>query len=162
VVVLESRRRLRELRERLAALEPPPVQLVAVGAGETAVGEVAALNPALSRQRRQRGMAFWLIPFGFLAGLTFTQITDLHTFSALGPWGEPLVGGLLGMGSGWLGSFVGAASVTSEGDDRIRTLRNRLAEGSWLLIVQPAAGSEVPWSLLREAQPKAMVRLDEG
>jgi hypothetical protein len=162
VVVLESRRRLRELRERLATLEPPPLQLVAVGAGETTLEEVDALNPALSRQRRQRGMALWLIPFGFLAGLTFTQITDLHTFSALGPWGEPLVGGLLGMGSGWLGSFVAAASVTSEGDDRIRTLRNRLAEGSWLLIVQPAMGTEVPWSLLREAQPKAMVRLDEG
>lgn len=162
VVVLESRRRLRELREQLAALQPPPLQLVAVGAGETPVGEVTALNPAFSRQRRQRNMALWLIPFGFLAGLTFTQITELHTFAALGPWGEPLIGGLLGMGSGWLGSFVGAASVASEGDDRIRTLRNRLDEGSWLLLFQPAAGTEVPWTLLRQAQPKTLVRLDEG
>ncbi len=162
VVVLESRRRLRELRERLSTLQPPPQQLVAVGAGETPLADVTILNPAFSRQRRQRGMALWLIPFGFLAGLTFTQITDLHTFSALGPWGEPLVGGLLGMGSGWLGSFVAAASVPSEGDDRIRTLRNRLEEGSWLLLFQPAAGTDVPWALLREAQPKAMVRLDEG
>ena len=162
VVVLESRKRLRDLRERLAGLQPPPLQLVAVGAGETPLGEVTALNPAFSRQRRQRGMALWLIPFGFLAGLTFTQITDLQTFSALGSWGEPLVGGLLGMGSGWMGSFVAAASVPSEGDDRIRTLRNRLEEGSWLLLFQPAAGTEVPWALLREAQPKALVRLDEG
>lgn len=162
VVVLESRRRLRELREQLAALQPPPLQLVAVGAGETPVGEVTALNPAFARQRRQRNMALWLTPFGFLAGLTFTQITDLHTFAALGPWGEPLIGGLLGMGSGWLGSFVGAASVASEADDRIRTLRNRLDEGSWLLLFQPAAGTEVPWTLLRQAQPKTLVRLDEG
>ena len=162
VVVLESRKRLRELRERLAGLQPPPLQLVAVGAGETPMGEVTALNPAFARQRRQRSMALWLIPFGFFAGLTFTQITDLHTFSALGPWGEPLVGGLLGMGSGWMGSFVAAASVPSEGDDRVRTLRNRLEEGSWLLLLQPAAGTEVPWALLREARPKAMVRLDEG
>ncbi len=162
VVVLESRKRLRELRERLASLQPPPRQLVAVGTGETPLGEVPALNPSFSRQRRQRGMALWLIPFGFLAGLTFTQITDLHTFSALGPLGEPLVGGLLGMGSGWLGSFVAAASVPSEGDDRIRTLRNRLEEGSWLLLLEPAAGTEVPWTVLRAAQPKAMIRLDEG
>lgn len=162
VVVLESRKRLRELRERLASLQPPPRQLLAVGSGETPPGEVAALNPSFARQRRQRSMALWLLPFGFLAGLTFTQITDLHTFSALGSWGEPLVGALLGMGSGWLGSFVAAASVPTEADDRIRTLRNRLEEGSWLLLFQPAAGTEVPWTLLREAQPKAMVRLDEG
>lgn len=162
VVVLESRRRLRELRERLAALQPPPLQLVAVGAGETPFEEVALLNPAFARQRRQRSMALWLIPFGFFAGLTFTQITDLQTFAALGSWGEPLVGGVLGMGSGWLGSFVAAASVASEGDDRIRTVRNRLEEGGWLLLLQPATGTEVPWALLREAQPKAVVRLDEA
>lgn len=162
VVVLESRKRLRELRDQLAALQPPPAQLLAVGSGETPPEEVEELNPAFARKRRQKGMALWLIPFGFLAGLTFTQITDLHTFSALGPWGEPLIGGLLGMGSGWLGSFVAAASVTSEADDRIRTLRNRLEEGSWLLLLQPAPGAEVPWTLLQQARPKAVVRLGEG
>ncbi|MFM7237631.1 MAG: hypothetical protein ACKOYK_12865 [Cyanobium sp.] len=162
VVVLESRKRLRELRDQLAALQPPPAQLLAVGRGETPPEEVEELNPAFARKRRQQGMALWLIPFGFLAGLTFTQITDLHTFSALGPWGEPLIGGLLGMGSGWLGSFVAAASVTSEADDRIRTLRNRLEEGSWLLLLQPAPGAEVPWTLLQQARPKAVVRLGEG
>jgi hypothetical protein len=66
------------------------------------------------------------------------------------------------MGSGWLGSFVAAASVTSEADDRIRTLRNRLEEGSWLLLLQPAPGAEVPWTLLQQARPKAVVRLGEG
>jgi len=162
VVVLESRRRLRELRDQLAALQPPLASLVAVGEGETPLEQVAELNPALARQRRQKGMALWLIPFGFFAGLTFTQITDLQTFAALGPWGEPLVGGLLGMGSGWMGSFVAAASVSSEVDDRIRTLRNRLEEGSWLLVLEPATGTEVPWSVLQQARPKAVVRLGEG
>jgi hypothetical protein len=162
VVVLESRKRLRDLRQRLAALQPAPRQLVAVGEGESRLEDVVELNPAFNRQRRQRQMAVWLIPFGFLAGLTFTQITELRTFSALGPWGEPLMGGLLGMGSGWLGSFVAAASVNAEGDDRVRTLRNRLEEGAWLLLVQPAVGAEVPWALLRESRPKAVVRLEES
>ncbi|MEB3258709.1 MAG: hypothetical protein VKN83_10415 [Cyanobacteriota bacterium] len=162
VVVLDSRKRLRELRDQLAALQPPLAKLVAVGSGETPLATLEELNPAFARQRRQKGMALWLIPFGFLAGLTFTQITDLHTFSALGPWGEPLIGGLLGMGSGWLGSFVAAASVSSEVDDRIRALRNRLEEGSWLLLVEPAAGVDVPWTLLQQARPKAVVRLGEA
>jgi hypothetical protein len=109
-------------------------------------------------------MVRWLMPFGFLAGLTFTQITELHTFDGLGlgRWGEPLIGGLLGMGSGWMGSFAAAASVSSEEDDRIRSLRNRLEEGNWLLLVEPAAGQEMPWTLLQQSRPKAVVRLGEG
>ena len=113
VVVLAERKRLRQLQEQLAALTPPPQRLVAIGAGETDVATVAELNPALTRQLRQRRMATWLIPFGFFAGLTFTFITDLDTFAFAGPIGSHLIGGLLGLGSGWMGSFAAAASVSS-------------------------------------------------
>ncbi len=162
VVVLDDRNRLQQLRETLAAQEPAPRLLLAIGAGETPLREVAQLDASAARRRLQRAMARWLIPFGFLAGLTFTQITDLHTFDFAGPWGQPLLGGLLGMGSGFLGSFAAAASVGSEQDDRIRALRNRLEEGCWLLLIEPAPGREVPWSVLQQARPKGVVRLGEG
>jgi len=162
VVVLSERKRLRQLREQLAALTPPPVRLVAIGKGETDMTEVVELNPALTRRLRQRGMARWLLPFGFFAGLTFTFITDLDTFAFAGSWGSHLIGGILGLGSGWLGSFAAAASVTSEADDRIRTLRNRLEEGNWLLLVETASGMEMPWTRLQEARPKAVVRLNDA
>ncbi len=162
VVVLDDRSRLQQLRETLAARQPAPQLLLAIGAGETPLQEVAQLDASAARRRLQRAMVRWLIPFGFLAGLTFTQITDLHTFDFAGPWGQPLIGGLLGMGSGFLGSFAAAASVGSEQDDRIRALRNRLDEGCWLLLVEPAPGSEVPWSVLQQARPKGVVRLGEG
>ena len=162
VVVLAERKRLRQLQEQLAALTPPPQRLVAIGAGETDVATVAELNPALTRQLRQRRMATWLIPFGFFAGLTFTFITDLDTFAFAGPIGSHLIGGLLGLGSGWMGSFAAAASVSSEADDRVRTLRNRLEEGNWLLLVETATGVEIPWTRVQEAKPKAVVRLNEG
>jgi len=162
VVVLAERKRLRQLQEQLAALTPPPQRLVAIGAGETDVATVAELNPALSRQLRQRRMATWLIPFGFFAGLTFTFITDLDTFAFAGTWGSHLIGGLLGLGSGWMGSFAAAASVSSEADDRVRALRNRLEEGNWLLLVEMPNGIEVPWTRLQLAKPKAVVRLNEN
>jgi hypothetical protein len=73
-----------------------------------------------------------------------------------------VIGGLLGMGSGWMGSYAAAASVVSEEDDRIRGLRNRLEEGSWLLVVEPAQGQDMPWTLLQEARPRAVVRLGES
>ncbi len=161
VVVLDDRERLRALREELAAVQPPLSQLVAIGPGETDPATVERLDPTTARRRRQRSMARWLLPFGFLAGLTFTQITDLHTFSALGPWGEPVVGGLLGLVSGWMGSFAAAFSVASEDADRVRGLRNRLEEGQWLLLLEPAAGQDVPWTTVQRARPKAVVRLGE-
>ncbi|WP_255002310.1 hypothetical protein [Cyanobium sp. HWJ4-Hawea] len=161
VVVLADRKRLHQLHSQLAERQPPMVQLLAIGEGETAFADVARLNPAAARQRRQRSMARWLIPFGFFAGLTFTYMTDLDTFAFAGEWSQHLVGALLGMGSGWMGSFAAAASVSSEEDDRIRSLRNRLEEGSWLLLVETPFGVEMPWALLQQAKPRAVVRLDD-
>jgi hypothetical protein len=161
VVVLDDRKRLLQLRDRLAEHQPAPATLVLIGEGETAFAAVDRLNPATARRRRQKAMARWLMPFGFLAGLTFTQMTDLQTFAALGPWGEPVVGGLLGMVSGLMGSYAAAASVASEEDDRLRILRNRLEEGNWLLLVEPADSESMPWPLVQQARPKAVVRLGE-
>jgi hypothetical protein len=162
VVVLDDRKRLATLKERLAAADPAPLKLLTIGQGETDIASVERLDPTASRRRRQRSMVRWLLPFGFLAGLTFTQITDLHTFDALGPWGQPVVGGLLGMISGWMGSYAAAASVASEEDDRIRSLRNRLDEGNWLLLIEPAGDGEPPWTLIQQARPRAVIRLGDS
>ena len=161
VVVLADRKRLQQLRERLGEHQPPMAQLVAIGEGETPLAAVDRLNPAAARRNRQRSMARWLIPFGFFAGLTFTYITDLDTFAFFGAWSQHLVGGLLGLGSGWMGSFAAAASVRSEEDDRIRSLRNRLEEGNWLLLVETASGVDMPWITLQQAKPQAVVRLND-
>lgn len=162
VVVLNDRKRLHHLRDRLAELQPPLLQLEAIGEGEQAMADVARLNPAVARRARQQGMARWLIPFGFLAGLTFTYITDLDTFAFAGAWSQHLIGALLGMGSGWMGSFAAAASVRSEEDDRIRSLRNRVEEGNWLLLAETANGIDMPWTSLQQAKPLAVVRLGDG
>ena len=162
VLVLDSLERLRQLREKLAGLQPPLASLVAIGSEETPLAEALRLNPAAARRARQRSMARWLMPFGFLAGLTFTYITDLDTFAYFGAWSQHLIGALLGLGSGWMGSFAAAASVSSEEDDRIRSLRNRLEEGNWLLLVETADGVEMPWTTLQQGRPRAVVRLAES
>jgi hypothetical protein len=113
----------------------PGLQLREVGAGGIEPEQVVELNPALQRQARQRQMATWLLPFGFGAGMVFTFITNLDTFAFAGPIGQPLIGGLLGLGSGWMGSYAAAASVTSDRDDQIRVVRNRLNEGQCVLLV---------------------------
>ena len=106
-------------------------------------------------------MARWLMPFGFLAGVTFTKITNLTTFDSFGPLGEPLIGGLLGMGSGLMGSFAAAASVNSDNDDGVRILRNRRAEGFWLVLLETPNGIEAPWQLIQRCRPQQVVRLND-
>ncbi len=129
------------------------------------IDKVPFLNPKLARQQRQKAMSIWLMPFGFLAGLTFTQMTGLSTFSNLGleiqPWGESLIGSLLGMFSGLLGSYVATASVNSDNADDINVLRKRNEEGLWLLLLETPIGIELPWQILKSAQPEEIMRFSD-
>ena len=81
---------------------------------ELTFDNVKLLNPTLARKERQKSLATWLIPFGFIAGLSFSQMTDLQTFAEMGfpNQFEKLLGGLVGMISGWLGSFLLLGTIT--------------------------------------------------
>ncbi len=124
---------------------------------------VKLLNPKFSRQQRQKNMAIWLIPFGFLSGLTFVQMTGLTTFSKLGmgPLGETLLGGLLGMGSGWIGSYVAAGSVSPDSNDYVNTLRKLNEQGKWLLLLETPTDSELPWQFIKDVNPVEVVRVSD-
>ena len=113
---------------------------------------VKLLNPSLTRKDRQKTLATWLIPFGFIAGLSFSQMTDLKTFSDLGfpNQFEKLLGGLVGMISGWLGSFFSAGGINQENDDDIKALRKKSEQGFWLLILELPIEIELPWEILIE------------
>ena len=140
------------------------------GAGNTTLsrrlleldGNLEMSISATTRRKRQRSMVRWLLPFGFFAGFTFTFVADLDTFSFAGSWGNHLICGLLGLISGWMGSFAAAASVASDDDDRIRTLRNRVGEGNWLLLAETSGAQELPWSVVQQAKPMAVIQLEDA
>lgn len=159
VVVLDRHQNLCTLRQHLAELSAPLARLQAVGPGETPFGQVEVLNPQLRQQRLQQTMAFWLVPFGFFAGVTFTVMTNLDTFAFAGFWGNRLIGGLLGLIAGFLGSFAASSGVDSSNEDRLRQLRNRSEEGCWLLVVESRAGQDMPWKELQRVRPQAVVAL---
>ena len=46
--------------------------------------DIRILNPKLDRKIRQKEMSRWLMPFGFIAGIAFSNMTNLSTFSFLG------------------------------------------------------------------------------
>ena len=143
------------------SIETEQAEAKPISLNEIRIDSVDLLNPNLSKRKRQKKMALLLMPFGFIAGLTFTQMTGLTTFSDLGvgALGEPISGGLVGMISGWMGSHVAAASVGSKNDEDITSLRKFSEEGQWLLLLETPFEVELPWSLLKEVNPIEVVRL---
>ena len=124
--------------------------------------EIRVLNPKLDRKIRQKYMSRWLMPFGFIAGLAFTNMTNLSTFSFLGlnNIGASLIGGLLGMGSGYLGSIVSSASININRNKELRSIINFNKEGKWLVLLENQIGTELPWALIKQSKAKDIIFLD--
>jgi len=124
-----------------------------------ALENIRVLNPKLDRKLRQQNMKKWLMPFGFIAGLTFSNMTNLSTFSFLGldSFGESLFGGTLGMASGYLGSIVSSASINLNRKKEIRSILNFNKDGKWLWLLESQIGYELPWNLIRESKSQDII-----
>ena len=132
-----------------------------VFANQSSFNNIKLLNPALAKKDRQKTLATWLIPFGFIAGLSFSQMTDLKTFANMGfpnPL-EKLLGGLVGMISGALGSFFSAGGTNQETLDDLRVIRKKSEEGYWLLILELPMEIEPPWEFLKETDTLKIINI---
>jgi len=72
---------------------------------------------------------------------------------------ERLLGGLVGMISGALGSFFSAGGISQETDDDLRALRKKSEEGFWLLILELPIEIEPPWSILKETNTVEIITI---
>lgn len=123
-----------------SALEQAELQMnnVAIlGKGYQSADEYGLIDPNARAGQLARMMSFWLIPFGFAAGATFSLITNLDTFAWAGNIGNHLIGGLLGAISGAMGSFFvgGGVGLAIGGGDAL-PYRNRLNAGKYLIVVK--------------------------
>jgi len=126
------------------------------------IGNIRILNPKLDRKIRQKNMRTWLMPFGFIAGIAFSNMTNLSTFSFLGlnNIGESFMGGLLGMGSGYLGSIVSSASINVNRKKELRPIIDSNKEGKWMVLLENQIGNELPWALIKQSEPREIVILE--
>lgn len=115
-----------------------PMDKVAIlGRGYKTADEYGLIDPNDRAKRQATLMAYWLVPFGFVAGFTFSVITNLQTFAWAGEIGNHIVGGLLGAASGGLGSlFVGGGVGLIIGGGDALPYRNRLDAGKYLVVVK--------------------------
>ena len=126
------------------------------------IENVRILNPKLDRKIREKNMRIWLMPFGFIAGIAFSNMTNLSTFSFLGfnNIGDSFIGGLLGMVSGYLGSIVSSASININRNKELRFIIDLNKEGKWLILLENQIGTELPWALIKQSEPKDVIFLD--
>jgi hypothetical protein len=127
------------------ALEKEKIKGTILGKGYKTVDEFRLMDPKESVRKRAKFMAFWLVPFGFFAGFTFSLITGLDTFAWAGEIGNHIIGGLLGAVAGAMGSVFSGGGVGLLFSSDSLPYRNQLDAGKYLVVVQ---GSE---SLTREA-----------
>ena len=126
------------------------------------IEKIRLLNPKLDRQLRQKNMQKWLMPFGFISGLSFSNMTNLSTFDFLGlnNFTGTIFGGILGMGSGYLGSIASSASINFNRNKELRSIINLNKEGKWLLLLEDKIGYEMPYPLIKESDPKDIIFLE--
>ncbi|BAZ53212.1 hypothetical protein NIES4103_58850 [Nostoc sp. NIES-4103] len=138
------------------ALEKEGINSTILGKGYKSADEFGLIDPREQAKKQARLMAFWLIPFGFFAGFTFSVITGLDTFAWAGEIGNHIIGGLLGAASGGMGSvFVGGGVGLVVGSGDALPYRNRLEAGKYIVVVQ---GSETltrqATRILRQFEPE--------
>ena len=119
------------------ALEKESIKGTILGKGYKTADEFGLIDPNEQAIKQVRLMAFWLVPFGFFAGFTFSVLTGLGTFAWAGEVGNHIIGGLLGAVSGGMGSvFVGGGVGLVTGSGDALPYRNRLNEGKYLIVVK--------------------------
>ena len=138
------------------ALEKQDIKSTILGKGYKTADEFGLIDPQDQAKKQATLMTYWLVPFGFFAGFTFSLITGLNTFAWAGEIGNHIIGGLLGAGSGAMGSvFVGGGVGLLVGSGDALPYRNRLDAGKYLIVVQ---GSETltrqATRILRQFEPE--------
>ncbi|KAF3890340.1 MULTISPECIES: hypothetical protein [Nostocales] len=128
------------------ALEKEDIKATILGKGYKSADEFGLIDPNEQAQKQATFMAYWLVPFGFFAGTSFSVLTGLDTFAWAGAIGNHIIGGLLGAVAGGMGSvFVGGGAGLVFGSGDALPYRNRLNAGKYLIVVQG------PENLIRKA-----------
>jgi hypothetical protein len=134
----------------------PTEQMAILGRGYKTADEFGLTDPGRQARKQIQRMAFWLVPFGFIAGYAFNWQTGIDVVPQLGGVGNHILGGIFGAIAGAMGSFfVGGGVTLSSASGDALPYRNRLNQGKYLTVVR---GSETlknrATEILRSFEPE--------
>ncbi|MGF1602343.1 MAG: hypothetical protein ACFCU8_10055 [Thermosynechococcaceae cyanobacterium] len=135
VVTLGDRTLAETAHKNLEAAGLPMAQVSIFGQGFKMPETDLLFDPTLLKWKSMKRMMVWLLPFGFFAGFTFNQITQLTIVPGLGQVGDGLLGGLFGIGAAAMGSFGYGGGAQLYLDKDLVPYAKRLENGKYLVIV---------------------------
>lgn len=158
IAVLQDRIEAEEAYSTLEREGLPMTQVSILGRGYKSADEFGLIDPNEEAKKQTNQLAYWIIPFGFIAGFAFNLQTDIQLIEWIGPFGNHLLGGIFGALAGAMGSFfVGGSMGLMTGSGDALPYRNRLNAGKYLIVVK---GTETltrqATKLLRQFQPENM------
>jgi hypothetical protein len=137
VAVLPNRAQAEAAYSALEQEGLPENQMDILGNGFKNADEYGLIDPQKSAAKGAKRLAYWLIPFGFIAGYAFNLLTGIAIVPAIAPIGNHILGGFLGAASGALGAyFVGGGVGLTVGSGDALPYRNRLDAGKYLIVIK--------------------------
>lgn len=134
-----------------------PINKVSIlGRGYKSADEFGFIDPNEQAKKQSQILSFWIVPFGFVAGVAFNIVTGLNTFPWAGEFGNHLIGGLLGAVAGGMGSvFAGGGTGLVLGSGDALPYRNRLNAGKYLIVVRASESvTRQATRILRQFEPE--------
>jgi hypothetical protein len=122
--------------EKLKAAELALVHLDLVGAGSRSLQDINIKDPNQVAWQQAVQMLYWVIPFGFVAGFSFNDITHLTILAQAPPFINHLIGGLFGTFASAMGGFIFGGSGQFLIDREKMPFEKRLKSGKYLLVAQ--------------------------
>ncbi|MEO0376295.1 MAG: hypothetical protein AAF329_17070 [Cyanobacteria bacterium P01_A01_bin.17] len=136
VVTLGERIQAETAAKNLETAGLPTSQISVFGQGFKMPDTDPLFDPTLLKWQSMKRMMLWLLPFGFFAGVTFNQITQLTIVPGLGSVGDGFIGGLFGLGAAAMGSFAYGGGAQLYLDKDLVPYAKRLEKGKYLVIVK--------------------------
>jgi hypothetical protein len=137
IAVLSERTQVEQAYSALEQANLPKENISILGQGYQSADEFGLIDPNQQARYRAKRLAYWLIPFGFVAGYAFNLLTGIEIFTWTGNVVNHLVGGILGAIAGGLGALLtGGAVGWTVGSGDALPYRNRLNAGKYLIIVK--------------------------
>lgn len=137
IAILSNRLKAEDAYSALQQAQLDITQLSILGDGHKSADEFGLTDPNQQALKQSQKLAYWVIPFGFVAGYIFNLLTHIEIISVLSPLGNHLIGGLLGAVSGAIGALLAGGAVGwIVGSKDALIYRNRLNAGKYLVIVE--------------------------
>ncbi|MEM9805560.1 MAG: hypothetical protein AAF959_09800 [Cyanobacteria bacterium P01_D01_bin.56] len=137
IAVLSNQLMAENAYDALAEAQMPMQKISILGCGYQSADEFGLIDPDIAADEQFTLLAYWTVPFGFIAGVAFSILLGLQTFAWVGEVGNYLISGLLGAASGGLGAFmVGRLVGWTVGSGAAIAYRNRLSQGKYLIVAR--------------------------